>query len=52
MWNLKHGTDELLYKTETDSQRTDLGFPRGRQEEEGWSRSLGLVSANYYMGNG
>ena len=32
MWNLKYGTNEAIYKTETDSQakRTDLWFPRGR----------------------
>ena len=35
MWNLKHGTDELLYKTETDSQRTDLGLPRGKKGKRG-----------------
>ena len=30
MWNLKYGTNELIYKTETDSQteRTDLWLPR------------------------
>ena len=31
MWNLKYGTNELIYKTETDSHtwRTDLWLPRG-----------------------
>ena len=31
MWNLKYGTSEPIYKTETDSQtqRTDLWLPRG-----------------------
>ena len=31
MWNLKYDTNELIYKTETDSQtqRTDLWLPRG-----------------------
>ena len=34
-WNLKYGTSESIYRTETDSQtqRTDLSLPRGR----GWS---------------
>ena len=34
MWNLKHDTSELTYKTETDSQtqRTELCVPRG----SGW----------------
>ena len=37
MWNLKYGTDDPMDRTETDSQtwRTDLRFPRGR-EGEGW----------------
>ena len=32
MWNLKYGTNEPIYKTETDSQtwRTDLWLPGGR----------------------
>ena len=35
MWNLKHGTDEPIYKTETISQTwpTDLGLSRGRGRE-------------------
>ena len=47
MWNLKYGTNELIYRTETDSQtwRTDLWLPRGRREEVGWTGSLGLVDA-------
>ena len=50
MWNLKHDTNELIYKTETDSQtqRIDL-LPRGRGVREGWSGSLGLADANYYI---
>ena len=53
-WNLKYGTNEPIYKTETDSQtwRTDLWLPRGREEGVGWTGSLGLVDANYYIQNG
>ena len=42
MWNLKYGTNEPIYKIETDSQtqRSDLWLPRGDQD-------LGLVNANY-----
>ena len=29
--NLNYGTNELIYETETDSQRTDLWLPRGRE---------------------
>ena len=33
IWNLKYGTNETIYKTESDSQtqRTDLWLPRGRE---------------------
>ena len=35
MWNLKYGTSEPMYKTETDSQtqRIDLWLPRGRGKQ-------------------
>ena len=35
MWTLKYDTNELIYKTETDSQtqRTDLWLPGGRGGE-------------------
>ena len=44
MWNLKCGTNEPIYRTETDSQtwRTDLRLTRARGE------SVGLVDANCY----
>ena len=36
MWNLKHDTNELLYKIETDSQtyKTGLWLPSGRALRE------------------
>ena len=51
MWNRKYDTNELIYETETDSQtqKTDLWLPRGRGAGEGWSGSLGLADANYYI---
>jgi len=32
MWNLKNDTDELIYKTEIDSQtvKTNLWLPKGK----------------------
>ena len=39
MWSLKCGTNEPVYKTETDSQtwRRDVKLPRRRRREwEGW----------------
>ena len=54
MWNLKCDTNELIHVTETDSQtqRTDLWLPRGIGVGEGWTGSLGLANANYYIENG
>ena len=48
MWNLKNDTNELIYKTETDSQtqRTDFGCQGGGGVGEGWIESLGLADAN------
>ena len=32
MWNLKYGTNELIYETETDSQtqKTNFWLPKGK----------------------
>ena len=51
MWNLKYDTNEPIYKTETDSKtkRTDLWLPRLGVVGEGWSGSLELADANYYI---
>ena len=37
MWNLKNKTNELIYKTETDSQteKTNLWVPKGKEEGKG-----------------
>ena len=36
MWNLKYDIDELIYKTETDSQtqKTNLQLPKGMGGEK------------------
>ena len=54
MWNLNYGTNEPIYRTETDSlkQRPHLWLPSGKGEEVGWTGSLELVDANYYIYNG
>ena len=43
-WNLKYNTNELIYKTETDSQtqRTDLWLPRGRERGGGMEWEFGI----------
>ena len=37
MWNLKYDTNELIYKTETDSQtqKTNLWLPKGKRGRGG-----------------
>ena len=48
-WNLKYATNEAIYKTETDSDiENRLVVAMG----EGWTGSLGLVHANYYIQSG
>ena len=49
MYNLKYDTNELIYKTEIDQQRTDLWLLRGNGKGVGWTGSLGLADANYYI---
>ena len=51
MWNLKYDTNDLIYKTEIDSQTetTDLWLPRGKGMEEGWTGSLELADGNYHI---
>ena len=45
IWTLKQGTNEPIYKTETDSQTH--GCQEG--EGEGWAGSLGLVDKNQVL---
>ena len=47
-WNVKYGTNEPIYRTETDSQtwRIDLCCVG---VEVGWTGTLGLVDTNYYI---
>ena len=53
MWNLKYGTNEPIYRTETDS--TDIHnrlVAKGKGGGSGWTGIWGLVDANYYIYNG
>ena len=54
MWNLNYGTNEPIYKTETDSKdiREQTCAWGGDTQGGGWTGSLGLVDANYYIQNG
>ena len=51
MQNLKKDTNEVIYKTETDSQtqKTNYGCQRGTENGEGKMRSLGLTNTHYYI---
>ena len=55
MWNLKYGTKEPMYKTETDSQtqRSDLWLCVGGQWGGGGGMDweFGVVDANQYIQN-
>ena len=44
MWNLKYGTNKPIYKAETDSetQRTDLWLPWGREMGGGMDWKVGM----------
>ena len=44
MWNLKYGTNEPIYKTETESwtKRTDLWLPRGGEGGRGMDWEFGI----------
>ena len=50
MWNLKYGTNELIYKSETliDIENRLVVGQGGREVEEGWIESLRLADAKYH----
>ena len=53
MQNLKCGTNEPIYKTETDSDMEKrLVVAKGEGEGVEWTGSLGLVDANLCIWNG
>ena len=45
----KNDTNELIYKTEIDSQtqKTNLGLPKGEGEEEGQIKRMGSKDRDY-----
>lgn len=46
----KNGTDELIYRAETDSDMENrLVVAEGERGGSGWTGSLGLVDANNYI---
>ena len=50
MWNLKYGTNEPICKTETGPQTEKrLLVAKAGGEKVGWTASLELVDANYYI---
>ena len=52
-WNLKHGTNEAIYETETDSQTENrVLVAEGEEEGAGWLGILGLIDTHYCLWNG
>ena len=49
MWNLKHSTNESIYKIETRPTDMENRFAKGEEEGLGWTGSLGIADANYYI---
>jgi len=49
MWNLKYGTNESIYETESQAEKTDWYSPRGRELREEWSGRLGLADVSLYI---
>ena len=50
MWNLKYGTDEPIYRTETDSDiENRLVIAKGEGERREEMGSLRLVDATFRM---
>ena len=50
IWNLKYGTNEPTYRTDTDSDMEKrLVVAKGEGEGVKWMGSLGLADANYYI---
>ena len=33
MWNLQHGTDKLVYETDSQTQKSNLRLPKGKGSE-------------------
>ena len=46
MWNLKFGTNEPIYKTETENS---LVVAKGEGRVSGMDWGLGLIDPNYYI---
>ena len=50
-WNLKYGTNDPIYKTETDHEHREqtCGYQGGGGKRVGWTESFEVVYANYYV---
>ena len=45
--SLKNDTNELIYKTDSQTSKTNYGYQRGNVGGEGQIRSLGLANIYY-----
>ena len=50
--SLKYDTDEHMYETESEIQRTGWWLPRGWGWRKGGLKLLGLADTNYYIQDG
>ena len=46
MWNLKYGTNELIYETDSQRQQT-CGCQAGWDVDREWMGSLGVADSKY-----
>ena len=51
MWHLKNDTNEFIYKTESETLKTNLGLPKGKDREKIWIKVLGWGYSTWSMGN-
>ena len=47
--NLKYDINELVYRTDSQIQKTNLWLPKGKEGRRRINQSLGLAATNYYM---
>ena len=49
MWTLKNDTNELIYETDSQTQRMNLWLPAGKIGEKEQAGTLGLTRAHCYI---
>ena len=52
VWHLRYDTNELIYGTETETQRADSWLPKGKEVGKVKIGRLGLADANCHVQTG